>query len=80
MAKASVFINNRSQAARLPAEVRFPDSVKKVNVRAVGQMRIISPINETWDSFFQADPLLKPSDDFMLERASQTQAERDKLE
>jgi virulence-associated protein VagC len=30
MTLGSVFTNNRTQAVRLPAEVRFPDSVSKV--------------------------------------------------
>ena len=44
--------NNRTQAVRLPANTRFPDGVKKVNVRVVGQERIIAPANTAWDSFF----------------------------
>ena len=33
MTTSTVFTYNRSQAVRLPAEMRFPDSVKKVDVR-----------------------------------------------
>lgn len=29
MAQGTVFVNNRTQAVRLPAETRFPDDVKK---------------------------------------------------
>jgi|CryBogDrversion2_1035201.scaffolds.fasta_scaffold13664_2 virulence-associated protein VagC len=29
------FINNRSQSDRLPVEMRFPNSVKKLNIRIV---------------------------------------------
>lgn len=43
MASSTVFTNNRTQAVRLPAELRFPPTVKKVEVRAVGQERIIAP-------------------------------------
>lgn len=77
MATSTVFTNNRSQAVRLPADLRFPDSVKKVEVRAIGAERIIAPAEQTWDSFFLAGPL--PSDDFMAERAGQDQAERESL-
>jgi len=77
MTASTVFTNNRSQAVRLPAEVRFPDSVKKVDVRIVGVERIISPAESAWDSFFLGDTSV--SDDFMRERASQQQSERDSL-
>lgn len=75
MSISTVFTNNRSQAVRLPADVRLPDSVKKVQVRARGMDRIISPVGHTWDEFFLNGPAV--SDDFMVERATQAQAERD---
>ena len=75
MTLSTVFTNNRTQAVRLPVEVRFPDSVKKVVVRIVGQERIIAPAEASWDSFFLSAPL--PSDDFMLTRAEQVQPERE---
>lgn len=77
MTISSVFTNNRSQAVRLPAELRLPEHVKRVEVRAVGNERIISPLGQTWDSFFLNGP--KVSDDFMSERASQVQPEREAL-
>lgn len=77
MTTSSVFTNNRSQAVRLPAELRLPDHVKKVDVRAQGNERIISPVGQKWDSFFLNGPVV--SEDFMNERASQTQAEREAL-
>lgn len=43
MTLGSVFTNNRTQAVRLPAEVRFPDTVSKVTVRVVGKERILTP-------------------------------------
>ncbi len=78
MADSTMFTNNRTQAVRLPAETRFPDTVKKVAVRVVGVERIVAPINATWDSFFRAGPV--PTDDFMVERASQEQAAREPLD
>ena len=77
MATSTVFNNNRTQAVRLPADTRFPDSVKKVEVRVVGQERIIAPAESAWDSFFLGAVL--PSEDFMAERASQLQPERESL-
>ena len=75
---STVFTNNRTQAVRLPAEVRLPEGVKRVSVRAIGNERIISPVENTWDSFFMNGPQV--SDDFMNERASQEQSEREALE
>lgn len=75
MPTGSVFVNNRTQAVRLPANTRFPDSVKKVNVRVVGRDRILSPVESSWDSFFLSNESV--ADDFMSERASQVQSERE---
>ncbi len=72
MTTSSVFTNNRTQAVRLPAEMRFPDSVKKVEVRVSGQERIIAPTESTWDSFFLG--ATTATEDFMVERASQIQS------
>ncbi len=77
MPVGSVFKNNRTQAVRLPVEARFPENVKKVNVRIVGTDRILSPVEKTWDSFFQAPEGV--TDDFMNERASQEQADREEF-
>lgn len=77
MTTGTVFTNNRTQAVRLPAELRFPDTVKRVAVRAKGQERIIAPVEQSWDSFFLAEGGV--SEDFMNERPTQTQAEREAL-
>ncbi|HDJ1442138.1 TPA: AbrB/MazE/SpoVT family DNA-binding domain-containing protein [Serratia rubidaea] len=73
MTIGSVFTNNRSQAVRLPAEARFP-----VTVRVVGKERVLAPVENTWDSFFDQERL--PGDDFLNERAAQYQAERESFE
>lgn len=77
MATSSVFTNNRTQAVRLPVELRLPEGVRKVDVRARGNERIISPLGQTWGSFFLDGPQV--SDDFLQERASQNQTEREAL-
>ena len=77
MAIGTVFVNNRTQAVRLPLDVRLPEGVQKVEIRAKGQERIIAPLGQTWDSFFMGGPVV--SDDFLPERASQQQAEREAL-
>ncbi|MCM8527587.1 MAG: antitoxin [Lentisphaeraceae bacterium] len=75
MKVGSVFKTNKTQAVRLPIDSRFPEDVKKVTVRVVGNERILTPVDNSWDSFFKGD--LEVSDDFMQERASQDQNERE---
>ena len=77
MATGSVFENNRTQAVRLPAETRFPETVKKVKVRVLGNERILCPIDSTWDSFFDSEDTV--SEDFMVARAGQEQPDREPL-
>ena len=77
MSIGTVFVNNRTQAVRLPLDVRLPEGVHKVEIRAIGNERVIAPLGQTWDSFFLGGPGV--SDDFMPERASQLQAEREGL-
>ncbi len=77
MSISTVFVNNRTQAVRLPVDVRLPEGVHKVEIRAKGHERIISPVGQTWDSFFLGAPVV--SDDFLPERASQQQPEREAL-
>ena len=77
MTISTVFINNRTQAVRLPVDVRLPDSVKKVSIRMNGNERIISPVGHMWDSFFLSSS--KTTDDFMEERDEQEQPEREEL-
>ena len=75
MTTTTVFTNNRTQAVRLPADMRLPADVKRVDIRARGVERIISPLGHTWDSFFIGGP--QAADDFMDARASQEQPERE---
>ena len=77
MTITTVFTNNRSQAIRLPAELRLAEDVKKVEVRARGVERIIAPVGHSWDQFFLNGP--RVSEDFLPERASQTQPGREAL-
>lgn len=77
MAISTVFTNNRTQAVRLPADARFPDSVKKVEVRVVGRERVIAPVESAWDSFFLSEASV--TKDFMSSRPSQRQRKRESL-
>ncbi len=77
MTISTVFVNNRSQAVRLPLDQRLPEEIKKVDIRSNGNERIISPVGQRWDSFFlNGTPA---SEDFMSERATQEQSEREEL-
>lgn len=75
MTIASVFFNNRSQAVRLPVEMRFEQHIKQVHIRKVGQDRIISPMENVWDSFFLSSE--RVSDDFMEERPKAKASQRE---
>ena len=77
MSIGTVFIDNGTQAVRLALDVRFPESVHKVYVRVKGHEHIMAPIGHTSDSFFLDG--LPMSDDFLTERASQHQQEREAL-
>ena len=63
--KTTVFKTNKTQAIRLPKLVELPASVSKVMVVAIGNQRIITPIQESWDHWFD-NPLC--TEDFMNER------------
>jgi antitoxin VapB len=69
MTPSTVFTNNCTQVADLPTEMPFPDSVKKVEVRALGLERTIAPTHAAWDRFFLGAAY--PTEDFMVVRADQ---------
>lgn len=76
--QGKVFMSNRTQNVRLPAETRFPDDVKDVIVRVKGKERIISPVQNAWDSFFLSEQSV--TDDFLLNRSEQIASERESLD
>ena len=63
--KTKIFKNNRSQAIRLPKEVAFPESVKDVEIIAIGNKRVIAPVSQSWDEWFNESGV---STDFMTVR------------
>jgi antitoxin VapB len=74
MSIGTVFVDNHTQAVRMPLDVRLPEGVQKVAIRVSGNERIITPLGQTWGSFFLVGPTV--SDDFLPERASQHQPEQ----
>ena len=65
IAHTKVFTSNRSQAVRLPKNVALPESVREVDIIAIGNKRLIIPSGESWDSWFDGAGV---SEDFMTER------------
>ena len=63
--RTEVFISNKSQAVRLPKAVELPESVREVDIVAIGSKRIITPAGESWDEWFNGPGV---SDDFMSAR------------
>jgi antitoxin VapB len=74
--KTRIFKSNRSQAVRLPVEVAFPESVKDVEITAIGNKRLILPAGQTWDEWFAAPGV---SSDFMTERRQPEDQRRETL-
>lgn len=68
-----VFRSSGSQAIWLPRTVAFPEGVKIVNIVAIGRTRVISPVGESWDSWFEAEGV---TPDFMTQRDQPEDQER----
>ncbi|KGQ41830.1 type II toxin-antitoxin system VapB family antitoxin [Gallibacterium anatis] len=74
---ATVFMNNKSQAIRIPKAAELPNTTKSVNIIIQGDMRIITPLNNVWDSWFNDSNSV--SDDFILSREQPQMQEREEL-
>ena len=74
--KTKIFKNNRSQAIRLPKEVAFPESVKDVEITALGNKRMIVPASQSWDEWFNEPGV---SFDFMTVRIQPEDQRRETL-
>jgi antitoxin VapB len=55
---AKVFMNNRSQAVRLPKEFQF--QTKEVFIRKEGDEVILSPRPADWGEYFAEGPVASP--------------------
>lgn len=60
---ARVGKNNRAQIVTIPLEFRFPENMKEVFIRKVGDDVILSPRPKDWVHFMASD--VRASDDFM---------------
>ncbi|MCD6475066.1 MAG: antitoxin [Anaerolineaceae bacterium] len=63
--QTTVFKSNRSQAVRLPKAVAFPEFIKNVEITSIGNKRVITPVGQSWDEWFEASGV---SSDFMENR------------
>ena len=71
-----IFKSNKSQAVRLPKAIAFPESVKEIEIIAIGNKRIISPAGQSWDDWFNSPGA---SADFMSNRLQPTDQTRETL-
>ena len=51
---AKIFLNNRSQAVRLPKDFQF--SVSEVFIRKQGDEGVLSPRPSSWDAYLESGP------------------------
>lgn len=61
---ARVGKNNRSQIVTIPLEFRFPQGMKEVFIRKIGEDVVLSPRPKDWSGFLNAG--VQVSDDFMV--------------
>lgn len=63
--QTKIFKSNKSQVVRLAKAVAYPDSVVEVEITAIGDKRIITPVGCSWDDWFDGPGV---SEDFMTQR------------
>lgn len=73
--RTRLFLNNKTQAVRLPKGVAFDDSVAEVEITVVGDARVITPAGRRIDAFFNTPALV--TDDFMGTREQPEMQERE---
>ena len=61
---ARVGKNNRAQVVTIPLEYRFPEGMKSVFIRKIGEDVILSPRPSDWSEFLAGK--VHVSDDFMV--------------
>ena len=74
--QTTVFKSNRSQAVRLPKAVAFPEVIKNVEITSIGNKRVITPVGQSWDEWFDAAGV---SSDFMEDRQQPEDQSRESL-
>jgi antitoxin VapB len=74
MEQGAVIQCNHGQEIHLPKAVALPEDVRRVDVVAIGRVRIITPAGEAWDSWFDGPGV---SADFTAEREQPKEQKRD---
>ena len=74
---ARVGTNNRSQIVTIPLAFRFPDNIKTVYVRKIGDDLVLSPRPDNWADLLGLGPQV--SEDFMATSDDQAIQEREPL-
>lgn len=77
MIRTKVFLNNKTQAVRLPKAVALPASVEEVDIIAIGRSRMITPVGHSWDSWFAREGV---AGDFMEDRDQPDAQERESFD
>jgi len=75
MRTASLFINGKNQAVRLPKDLEFK-GVTEVEIVRDGESIILTPKRKTWSSFSEVD---KADNDFLVDRVDILEDGRVKL-
>lgn len=61
---------------RLPKPVALPASVRHVEITKMGHSRLVTPVGQSWDEFFNGP---KASKDFMTKRRQPQLDKREQL-
>ena len=74
---ARVGKNNRAQVVTIPLEFRFPEDMKEVFIRKVGDEIVLSPRPTDWSAFLATG--VRVSEDFMADVDDSPVQERDSV-
>ncbi len=74
---AKLFRNGRSQAVRLPADLRFEGSEVYIRRDPLTGDVVLSRRPESWESFFELTERVGVPDDFLTERGDEPPQQRD---
>lgn len=74
---AKLFLNGRSQAVRLPADLRFEGSEVFIRQDEVSGDVILSRRPESWDSFFKLRQKANVPNEFMADRQDEVPQKRE---
>ena len=71
---STLFTLNKSQAVRIPKKIAFPSDIDTVKVMRVGNSIVLTPINQSWDAWFEGQDI---SEDYMNQREQPQDQERE---